>query len=156
MNKMNNLIQTLTIVENVKEFIPIYKTDKGEKVVSGRELHEGLEVKQDFTDWIKRQLDVVDGIESIDYFCFPFKREGNNATLHEYILKLEIATKDHCKKFKMVWGNDSLGRRQQFKEGIHYYKLQGEVLKEFCNHQNDEIIPTLNEAQLGTNLYNRK
>lgn len=56
----------------------------------------------------------------------------------------------------MVWGNDSLGRCQQFKEGIHYYKLQGEVLKEFCNHQNDEIIPTLNEAQLGTNLYNRK
>lgn len=95
MNKMNNLIQNLTMVENIEEFIPIYKTDQGEKVVSGRELHEGLEVKQDFTDWIKRQLDVVDGIENIDYFCFPFKREGNNATLHEYILKLEIA-KEIC------------------------------------------------------------
>lgn len=111
MNEMNNLIQTLTIVENVEEFIPIYKTDKGEKVVSGRELHEGLEVKQDFTDWIKRQLDVVDGIESIDYFCFPFKREGNNTTLHEYILKLEIA-KEICLVAEMMeTRHDSLMRK---------------------------------------------
>ena len=25
------------------------------------------------------------------------------------------ATNDHCKKSEMVWGNDSLGRRQEFK-----------------------------------------
>ena len=25
------------------------------------------------------------------------------------------ATKDHCKKAEMIWGNDSLGRRQEFK-----------------------------------------
>lgn len=32
MNEMNNLIQTLTIVENVEEFIPIYKTDEGKRL----------------------------------------------------------------------------------------------------------------------------
>ncbi len=87
---MNNLI----VVENVKEFIPIYETDTGEKVVNGRELHQGLGVKKDFTDWIKQQLNSVDATEK-DYFRFPFKREGNNATVHEYILKLEIA-KEIC------------------------------------------------------------
>lgn len=87
---MNNL----KVIENVEEFIPIYETDTGEKVVSGRELHQGLGVQKDFTDWIKQQLNSVDATEK-DYFRFPFKREGNNATIHEYILKLEIA-KEIC------------------------------------------------------------
>lgn len=87
-------MKNLKVVENVEEFIPIYETDTGEKVVNGRELHQGLGVKKDFTDWIKQQLNSVDATEK-DYFRFPFKREGNNATVHEYILKLEIA-KEIC------------------------------------------------------------
>ena len=43
---MNNL----KVVENVEGFIPVYETDTGEKVVSGRELHQGLGVQRDFTD----------------------------------------------------------------------------------------------------------
>ena len=35
----------LKLIESVEEFIPIYETDKGEKVVNGRELHEGLGVR---------------------------------------------------------------------------------------------------------------
>ena len=84
----------LKLIESVKEFIPIYETDKGEKVIRGRELHEGLGVQRDFTDWIKQQLSSVDATEK-DYFRFPFKREGNNATVYEYILTLEIA-KERC------------------------------------------------------------
>lgn len=87
---MNNL----KVVENVEGFIPVYETNTGEKVVSGRELHQGLGVQRDFTDWIKQQLNSVDAAEK-DYFRFPFKREGNNATVYEYILKLEIA-KEIC------------------------------------------------------------
>lgn len=87
---MNNL----KVVENVEGFIPVYETNTGEKVVSGRELHQGLGVQRDFTDWIKQQLNSVDAGEK-DYFRFPFKREGNNATVYEYILKLEIA-KEIC------------------------------------------------------------
>lgn len=88
---MNELI----MIENDKDFIPIYKTDKNEKVVKGRELHKGLCVKKDFTDWIKNQLEIVDAIENTDFSRFPFKREGNNATLYEYVLKLETA-KEIC------------------------------------------------------------
>lgn len=87
-------MKELKLLESVEGFIPIYETDKGEKVVSGRELHQGLGVQRDFTDWIKQQLNSVDAAEK-DYFRFPFKREGNNATVYEYILKLEIA-KEIC------------------------------------------------------------
>ena len=52
-------------------------------------------VKKDFTDWIKNQLEIVDAIENTDFSRFPFKREGNNATLYEYVLKLETA-KEIC------------------------------------------------------------
>ena len=33
-------MKNLKVVENIKEFIPIYETDTGEKVVNGRELHK--------------------------------------------------------------------------------------------------------------------
>lgn len=87
-------MKELKLIESVYGFIPIYETDTGEKVVNGRELYQGLGVKKDFTDWIKQQLNSVDATEK-DYFRFPFKREGNNATVHDYILKLEIA-KEIC------------------------------------------------------------
>ena len=88
---MNGLI----MIENDKNFIPVYKTDKNIKVVKGRELHEGLCVKKDFTNWIKNQLEIVDAVENTDFFRFAFKVEGNNATLHEYIQKIETA-KEIC------------------------------------------------------------
>lgn len=82
----------------MEELIKIeYRDDKA--LVSARELHEFLEVKQDFSDWIKKQLTNVDAVESVDYTCFPFKREGNNATLIEYALTLDIA-----KEINMIAG----------------------------------------------------
>ena len=94
-NKMNNLVQNLTVVENVEEFIPIYETDKGEKVVSGRELHQGLGVQRDFTDWIKQQLNSVDATEK-DFSLLKGKTsEVGGRPTEEYILKLEIA-KEIC------------------------------------------------------------
>ena len=94
-NEMNNLVQNLTVVENVEEFIPIYETDKGEKVVSGRELHQGLGVQRDFTDWIKQQLNSVDATEK-DFSLLKGKTsEVGGRPTEEYILKLEIA-KEIC------------------------------------------------------------
>ena len=67
----------------------------GKQLVSGRELYEKLKVQQDFSDWMKKQLESVDAEENIDYARFPFKREGNNATLIEYSLTIDIA-KEIC------------------------------------------------------------
>lgn len=35
------------------EIIPVYETDEGEQVVKGRELHERLGIKNDYTHWFK-------------------------------------------------------------------------------------------------------
>lgn len=77
------------------ELIKVTTNEEGKKLVSGRELHEVLKVQKDFTDWIKNQLRNVDAIENEDFTRFPFKEEGNNATLYEYVLTLDIA-KEIC------------------------------------------------------------
>ena len=64
----------LTVIENDKNFIPVYLTDRKEKVVKGRELHSGLSVKQDYSNWIKKQLEVVDATEK-DFYKLTFKDE---------------------------------------------------------------------------------
>ena len=79
----------------MKDLIKITTNDEGQQLVSARELHEGLKIKQDFSDWIKKQLESVDAIENDDFSRFPFKREGNNATLIEYVLTVDIA-KEIC------------------------------------------------------------
>ena len=90
------------------ELIKITPNDKGEQLVSGRELHEGLKVSQDFTDWIKKQLSNVDAIENVDFTTIwsdPFKRvvefNGNVNSMTakgysvDYVLTTEIA-KEIC------------------------------------------------------------
>jgi anti-repressor protein len=87
---MNNL----KIIET--GLIKVYETDKGEKVVDARELHEGLQGKQQFTDWIKGRLIEVDAVENVDFIVFH-KLMKNEYGLNvgrpktEYILKLDTA-----------------------------------------------------------------
>lgn len=54
---MNNL----TVIEN--ELVPVYETSTGEKVVYGSELHEVLEVKSNYREWIKRRVLDIDAEE---------------------------------------------------------------------------------------------
>ena len=62
------------------------------------------------------------------------------------------ATNDHCKKSKMVWGNDSLGRRQQFKvipEGDIYRLIIKSKLpkaQEFECWVMDEVLPQIRQT----------
>lgn len=90
---MNNLVQNLTVVENVEEFIPIYETDKGEKVVYGRDLHEGLEITDRFSRWFERML-AYGFEEDVDYTSVKSSTVVNNGAVRElddYILKLDMA-----------------------------------------------------------------
>lgn len=62
------------------------------------------------------------------------------------------ATNDHCKKSKMVWGNDSLGRRQQFKvipEGDIYRLIVRSKLpsaQKFEEWVMDEVLPQIRQT----------
>ena len=89
----------MKIIEN--DLVPVYETDKGIKVVNGRELHQVLQSGQDFSTWVKRRLSECDAEENEDFDRFHRKMEANNATLIEYIIKLDTA-----KEMAMLERND--------------------------------------------------
>lgn len=52
-----------------KELIKITTNEDGQKLVSARELHEGLKVKSKFNDWITNRIKKYGFIENEDYTC---------------------------------------------------------------------------------------
>ena len=89
----------LKVIEN--ELVPVYETDKGIKVVNGRDLHRALESKQDFSTWVKKRLSECDAMENEDFDRLHKKMEANNATMIDYIIKLDTA-----KEMAMLERND--------------------------------------------------
>lgn len=73
---MNNNLETIRIFS--EDVIPVYDTDTGEKVVSGRELHERLKIKTAYKDWFPRMCEYgfVDGK---DYGSFLSNRSDGLA-----------------------------------------------------------------------------
>ncbi|MGL6098516.1 MAG: antA/AntB antirepressor family protein, partial [Fusobacteriaceae bacterium] len=91
------------------ELIKINKNEKGEQIVSARDLHEFLEVKKDFSDWIKTYVNEDDyGFElNIDYTTF----KGNSTKSVprpriEYILTTQMA-KELCMLSKVEKGKQA-------------------------------------------------
>lgn len=81
-------MRDLTMIEN--ELVPVYETDTGEKVVYGTELHEALQVKSRFNDWVKNRINDCDAKE-IDDFTTLTKNLVSGGQCVEYIIKLDIA-----------------------------------------------------------------
>ncbi|MCC0718405.1 antA/AntB antirepressor family protein [Clostridioides sp. ZZV14-6105] len=139
----------LKLIEN-EGIIKVYTTDEDIKVVDGRELWEGLGVKQDFSDWIKTNLKSVDAIENKDYFTIPFKRERQ--ILIEYTLKLEIA-KEIC----LVAGASPRANKELKRNSKNYrkyliaveekYKVSNNLTKTQLNQINDIVSNALYEMQ---------
>lgn len=95
---MNNL----TLVE--KGLIQVFKNENHEALVDARELHEFLDSKQEFANWIKSRIEKYDFVESIDFTTFDnfIRRDKSNLGTKriEYILKLDMA-----KEIAMVENN---------------------------------------------------
>lgn len=83
--------EELKVVEN--GMVPVYETDTGEKVVYGSELHEVLESKTRYNDWIDRRLRECDAVENEDYQIFTQKRvkSDKGRPNRNHILSLDIA-----------------------------------------------------------------
>lgn len=81
----------LTLLEN--ELVPVYTTSTGEKVVYGKDLHKKLEVKTDFSTWVKRRFNECDAEEKVDYDLLPKIEEQESGAKHsiDYIIKLDTA-----------------------------------------------------------------
>ena len=79
----------------------------GEQLVSARDLHEFLEVKSKFADWIKNRIEKY-GFEENQDFVTISKNLENGGREIDYILKLDMG-----KELSMVEGNEkgSLARK---------------------------------------------
>lgn len=71
------------------EVIPVYTTSAGEKVVIGRELHEGLKIQSKYADWFKNMC-AYGFAENEDFSTFSKNLESGGRTI-EHILKLDMA-----------------------------------------------------------------
>lgn len=94
---MNN---NLTVFST--DVIPVYTTDIGEQVVIGRELHERLEIGQDYSSWFKRMCESWD-LEEGSYYSLNL---GNNTGKRGKPRKDHILTLDTAKEIAMVQQSD--------------------------------------------------
>ena len=95
-------------MNNMKVFqnglIKIYENDRQEQVVNARELHEKLESKRDFSNWITDRIQKYDFIENVDFTTILLKSTGGRPRT-EYALTLDTA-----KEIAMVENNEQ-GRK---------------------------------------------
>lgn len=131
---MNNLV----LLAN--ELVPVYKNDKGNKLVNARELHEWLGVGKDFTTWIKDRIIQFGFIENEDYTSFTEigEREIGATRRKEYIVTLDMA-----KELSMV------ERTEKGKEARQYFIKCEEKLQELSKPSciEDVLIQSLQEMK---------
>ena len=137
---MNNL----TLLEN--ELVPVYETSTGEKVVYGKDLHKKLEVKTDFSTWVKRRFNECDATENEDYEVFLISGENSNGGRPQidYIIKLDIA-----KEMAMLERNNKGKQiRRYFIEVEKKYKeVKEEPKSAFMVHETENT--NVSEIRLG-------
>lgn len=91
-------------MNNMKIFqdglIKVYENDRQEQLVDARELHEKLESKRDFSNWITDRIEKYDFIENVDFTTILLKSTGGRPRI-EYALTLDTA-----KEIAMVENNE--------------------------------------------------
>ena len=103
------------------------KNDNGKQLVSGRELHEFLEVGRDFTTWIKGRISKYDFIENEDFTVVEsFHQNGGKGGRPE---KDYIITIDMAKELSMVENNN------KGKQARKYFIQCEKKLKEVASSQ---------------------
>ncbi len=78
----------------MKNLISITKSEIGTEElnsVNARDIHEYLEVKTRFNDWIKRAIERYDFRENIDYSKMSILQNGNPNPIIDYIVTLDMA-----------------------------------------------------------------
>ncbi len=88
------------------ELIKVRVSEKGNQLVSARDIHEFLGVKSQFTDWIKNQFERAMLVENEDFILVTEKKVTNNSKnplteLKDYAMKLSAA-----KEIAMLNGGD--------------------------------------------------
>lgn len=95
----------MDIIEN--ELIPIYEDENKERLVNARELHNALESKRKFANWIQDRIKKYEFIENIDFF------KRNNFITVGNLKRPQIdyyLTIDTAKEIAMI-ENSEMGRK---------------------------------------------
>ena len=105
-------MQDLQNKPNISQMFNIQEKENGEIAISGRELHEALEIKTQYTKWFERMTE-YGYQENIDYIAISQKRltaQGNVTTYIDHALTIDTA-----KEIAMIQRNE-IGRavRQHF------------------------------------------
>lgn len=120
---------------------------KGQNVVNARELHEFLDSKQEFSNWMKNRINKFGFTENQDYTSFDkiIKRENGATTRTEYAITLDMA-----KELSMVENNDR-GR-----EARRYFIECEKQLRDPSRMSRLEIAKMLVEAEEEKIRYQRQ
>lgn len=62
---------------NIPELVKRLECGDGGRVISARELHQYLEIKQDFSNWIKCRIERYNLIRNVDYQLLHYDYLGN-------------------------------------------------------------------------------
>ena len=97
----------------MNELIKVNTDDKGDVIVSGRELHDFLESKEPYTQWFERMKE-YGFIESVDFSVFQnFVNDdtafGGVRKITEHAIKLDMA-----KEIAMIQRNDKGKQARQY------------------------------------------
>lgn len=104
-------MQALQTKSNIGEMFNIQEKENGEIAISGRELHQALEVKTRYNDWFERMINY--GFEeNIDYTALAQKRvtaQGNAINYLDHALTLDTA-----KEIAMIQRSEPGKRARQY------------------------------------------
>lgn len=106
----------------MEELIRIRENEKGEKVVSARELHSFLEIGTRFDNWIKRMF-AYGFSENVDYVLCSFL-DAYNQYVIDYVISLDCA-----KEISMIQ------RSKKGKQARQYFIACEKKLKEIVERQ---------------------
>ena len=78
----------------MNELIKVEISENNEQIVRARLLHEFLEVKTKFNDWISKRIEKYNFTENIDFEAVTQKKvtaQGNETEYTDHIMKLDMA-----------------------------------------------------------------
>lgn len=94
------------------ELIRITEND-GKKAVSARELHEFLESKQEFVNWIKNRIEKYDLVENVDFVRLTNLSSENQGRGGQNKVDYALSV-DAAKELSMVEGNEKGKRARRY------------------------------------------
>ena len=118
----------------MNELLKIDLNENQEPIISGRELHEVLEVKTKYKDWFPRMVE-YGFVEDVDYTPLIFEHPQNKQPTIDHALKLDMA-----KEIAMIQRNEKGKQvRQYFIEVEKEYNSPEKIMARALNIANKQL-----------------